>query len=206
MQTNEREPTPEEIREALNRPSDFGLSSSAEHADEMFVTWSLGPVIRTRDSNLLELSNADALEKMLNEEHPDLRECWTITTCRHWAVGWVEHLSFEAVDKDGEPTKIFRVLCAWRDMLSEYPCADESDLSRREYDGTCDFIRDEGSHLGLKRGVRDDWPEDVYSWLWENEQKELEISDGDCAYPSRESIRKAMAALRILEEDEEEEA
>lgn len=50
-----------DVDEALKIPSDFGYSGKLPIGE----TWSLGPVIRTRDSDLLEQSNADALIRFL---------------------------------------------------------------------------------------------------------------------------------------------
>lgn len=197
MKVEEREPTEAEIAEALSRPSDFGLSSTAEHADEMFKTWSLGPVIRTRDSNLLEESNADALERML-KSMPSLKSDWVITGCRHWAVGWVDHLSFRAIGKNRKPTKIFRVLCAWFDALSNYPCADEEDFSRREYEATLENIEAEGRRM-VKSDVPEGWAEKCFSWFWENDQSAVESSDANGGYPSRDQMEKCLRSLGFFD-------
>jgi hypothetical protein len=126
---DEAEVSEEDTREALRRPNDFGYMGDN---DQMFVTWALGPVIRHRDSDCLQESNAAALEKHL-ESDPTLADDWTITGCGHWAVGWVDHLSYRAVEADGKTaTRIARVLRAWFAALDDYPIADEDDFSRRE--------------------------------------------------------------------------
>jgi hypothetical protein len=197
---SEVEITPQEIRDALKRPSDFGLSSHAEHYDEMFVTWSLGPVIRHRDSNLLQESNADALEAHLKED-PTLEDEWTITSCNHWAVGWVDHLSFHAVEEDGKtPTRMFRVLRAWFDALEDYPVADESDLSRREYEATLENVENVGRRF-LKDGVPETWVGEVYDWLSKNEPREVEDRDGLGGYPNDKPMKAALKKLGYLDEE-----
>jgi len=193
--------TKEEIKEALRRPSDFGLSSENPHFSEMFHTWSLGPVIRHRDSGLLTQVNADALEKHLKEEHPELEGEWQITGCNHWAVGWVDHLSFHAVNDDGSPTKIFQVLKEWDAALADYPCADDEELSKREYEDTLENIGNEGQP---SKKAPKDWEEKVFGWLWDNDQRAVEPVDGHGGYPSREEVNKALSALGWLEKDEDE--
>ena len=104
--------TEKDIKEALSRPSYFGYHGNLP----LFETWSLGPVIRTRDSNLLEESNANELEKLL-EKDESLEDEWDIVGANHWAVGWVDHLAFRVVDENGEPTRIFRIVKGWFDFL-----------------------------------------------------------------------------------------
>ena len=125
------EQTAKWIREALEHPGSFGLSSEHEHYDDMFKTWSLGPVIETRDSDTLEKSNARALREYLAKDRT-LKRDWCETECNHWAVGWVTHLSFRVIDRRGNPTRIARVLREWFDSLSDYPIADESLYSEME--------------------------------------------------------------------------
>lgn len=119
------------IREALERPGSFGLSSDHEHANEMFKTWSLGPVIEHRDSGTLDKANAEALRRHLASD-PTLADDYCETGASHWAVGWVTHLSFRVLDEDGELTRIARVMREWSDMLAEYPVANESLWSEME--------------------------------------------------------------------------
>ena len=135
------EVTEDMVREALKVPSDFGYSGSN---DDMFATWSLGQIIRHRDSDVRSLSNAYALKKYLQED-PSLSEDWEVTGCSHWLVGWVDHLSFRAVEADGKtPTRIFRVLTEWFAALNDYPIADDEDYSRRMYEGAVENIEDIG--------------------------------------------------------------
>ena len=115
--------TPDEIEKALRKPSNFGWFGDDD--DDMFVTWSLGPVIEHRDSDVLDRANAEALRRYL-AEFPELADDWKITSCNHWAVGHVDHISYRVVDGDGKPTRIARILKAWFAYLSDvYPVADE---------------------------------------------------------------------------------
>lgn len=197
----EREPTADEIKRALARPSDFGLDGSHEHHDEMFSTWSLGDVIRTRDSVIAEESNADAMEEILNEDYPELSEDWTITKCNHRAVGWVEHLSFRVFDADGKtPSKMFRVLCGINDRLEEYPLLDEDDVSKREHEATLDNIESAGRQF-LKDDPPDDWASQCFSWFWDNDQGAVECTDGGGGYPSEKEMKACLKGLGLLDPD-----
>jgi hypothetical protein len=191
--------TPKDVEEALKAPSDFGYYGDIEG---MFETWSLGPVIEHRDSDLLTQSNAAMLRKHLAEDE-SLADDWTETECGHWAVGWVIHLSFRAVEDDGEtPTRMFRVLTAWNDSLADYPVADDEDFSQRELDAALESIRQNAR--GVAKTAPESWADDVWSWLWDNDQTELENSDGTGAYVSEEAITKALKALGFAEPEEEE--
>lgn len=152
----------DDIKEALRRPSDFGYF---DNNDEMFVTWSLGPVFRTRDSDTLEESNADALERALEEATEQglfSDDDWYVTGCNHWAVGWVDHLSFRAIEsvESRTPTTVFLWLKHWFDALSEYPIADEEDYSRRKWEYAVEYIADA---IKVRHDAPDDWANQVAS-------------------------------------------
>jgi len=98
--------SPKDIEEALQRPSDFGMASSTLHYDDFFETWSLGPVVLTRASTLLEESNHKALISYLDDLN--LPTEWLIVRCNHWGCGWVDHLAFHAVNSDRTPTRSSR--------------------------------------------------------------------------------------------------
>lgn len=121
--------TSEEIKKALSAPSDFGYFGGNE---EMFKTWSLGPVIEHRDSDVLTRSNARVLIRTL-EARKDFDGQWSELECNHWAVGWVKHLSFRVLDEKGQPCEIGAYLRDWFTYLKEqYPVADENDYSELE--------------------------------------------------------------------------
>lgn len=193
MTIKPRTPTADEIADALKRPRDFGYWGGN---DQIFKTWSIGPVIRTRDSDILQESNADALERALEEAFPHSAD-YRVERFNHWAVGWVEHLSFRAVTKNGTPTSIFAWILGWQDALDNYPVADEEDFSRRELDATLENIHNEGH--GLAKPDAEDWESAVYTYLSEHNQRAVEPRDGGGGYPSREEIHTALEALNLLE-------
>lgn len=118
------------VREQLKRPDSFAYFGERK---EMFETWALGPCITHRDADAVDRSNAQALKKFLKSD-PSLDEDWECDKASHWAVGWVEHLSFRAVEEDRKtPTRIARILCAWFTYLRDmHPVADEDLLSTME--------------------------------------------------------------------------
>lgn len=128
------------IRSALERPSSFGLSLDHEHYDEMFKTWSLGPVIEHRDSGTLDKANAEALRRHLASD-PSLADDYCETGANHWAVGWVTHLSFRVLNEQGELTRIARIMREWFDALADYSVANESLWSEMETEAAEEFWR-----------------------------------------------------------------
>jgi len=200
-----RDPTEEQIRGMLRLPRDFSLSSThpvAENPD----TWIVGPVILTRDSDLIEESNCAALKKALEklaEEKPELSGMWSIQTHTHWVCGWVEQLCFQLIDEKGTLTPFYQWLYEWYARLDDYPVADEKDLNEREYAATISNIGGEG--WGLLNGKEpEEWEHTVYRWFRDNDERAIENCDGEGGYPSREQMTKALRALGWLEEDEDE--
>lgn len=128
------------ISDALERPGSFGLWREHPRYDEMFQTWSLGPVIETRDSDVLDRANAEALRRHLATD-PTLADDWYLTEANHWAVGWVTHLSFRVVDPDGTPSRMARVVREWFDALADYPIANESLHSEMECEAAEEWWR-----------------------------------------------------------------
>jgi len=116
--------TEKDIKEALKEPSNFAYFKSRGE-EKMFDTWALGPVIRTRDSECIQQSNARVLIKKL-ESDPTLKDDWRITGCSHWACGWVDHLSFRAVeDVDPEIVKQIEVLDRLIETLESTSSSDD---------------------------------------------------------------------------------
>ena len=150
---------------------------------------------KNRDSRLLEESNADAIKKELEAE--DFGEDVVPECHNHFAVGWVEGYAIRVYDEKGNVTKAFEKYVALMDAMADYPVLDEEDYSRREHEATLKNI-DEFRHL-VKSRSPDDWPSQVFSWLWEHDQRELENRDDQGGYPSEESVLEALEALKMLD-------
>lgn len=193
-----------DIDELLKQPRDCFINSD-HPASQDPEHWCVGPVILTRDSGLLAQANAISLKDHLKAT-PGIHGSWEIHTFNHWAVGWVEHLSFKVLKKGPgkKTTKIYGVIKDWFDGLSDYPVADDELLSRLEYEAGLAAIEGEGSRY-LKDGADEAWVELVYRWLSDHCARELEDHDGNGPYPSREAVQEAMRAVGVHEEEEEEE-
>lgn len=122
------------LAKAMRRPDSFAYFG--DDTDRMFVTWSLGPVIEHRDSDCVDRANAEALRRFLASD-PSLEGEYRMTSCSHWAVGHVTHISFHAYETEAgrEPTRIARILAAWFGYLRDvYPLADEDLHSEMEHE------------------------------------------------------------------------
>lgn len=150
-----------------------------------------------RDSDLLDKSNAEAIARTLEPfvESGDV----VPENHSHWAVGWISGYAIR-VYRDGEITEAFRTWTDLQERLADYPLLDEEDHSRREFEAAIEAIEQQG-----RRYVVDDAPEDwafqVFEWLWNSNQRELENRDGRGAYPSEESIIEALDDLGYLAEE-----
>lgn len=153
------------VTEALTLPDHFWLrADNKEDYRQPGATWSLGPVILTRDSSTIEKSNAAVLEKDL-ERLTEMRvfkdEDWEIVRCDHWAVGWVEHVSFRAIDDEGLPSLVFRYLEAWfKSLREEWPIADEEHYCNLRFEEFEETVKWEYSGL-VSDDAPDDWAEQL---------------------------------------------
>lgn len=194
----------DDIRELLGEPDNFSAGADNPIAKDP-EHWCLGPVIRTRDSGLLEQSNAAALVKAL-ESLPQFTGEWSLEAATHWGCGWVEHLAFRLLDENGQPTAVYEWLAEWYTRLQEdYPVADDEDYSRREFEATLENIRYEGNYSTRLLDVElpEDWERAVYRWLWDNHPESVESRDDRGGYPSREKVVEVMRALGMIPEEKE---
>ena len=104
--------------------SNFGWHYQPEDSNQWFILYT-----HNRDSDVLELSNADVIEEELSKFDHD--------TCRvedhnHWAVGWIKGFSIRVYDSEGNITPAFKAVYDIANQLSDYPVLDESDFSERE--------------------------------------------------------------------------
>jgi hypothetical protein len=87
--------------------------------------WYVAPVSQTRDSEPLEISNYRVVLRDLEEIDPDGND-HEEHRFGHWGPGWFDIILVRpnsACAKSAE---------CWEDALSDYPVADESDLSELE--------------------------------------------------------------------------
>lgn len=146
-----------------------------------------------RDSGLIDESNESvinaALKPFAQEDDPDV----VFERHSHWAVGYVDGFSIR-VRKDGKLTPAFLAYSELKLSLDNYPVLDDEDYSAREYEAALTAIENEAPNM-----IREPegWKEKIFSWLWDNEQREVENTDDQGASPSRASICRALEALKI---------
>lgn len=193
--------TAAEITKLLERPPSFAYFG--DDKDRMFVDWTLGPVIRHRDSGLLDRSNARVLIRHL-EADPTLADDWRVTECSHWAVGHVDHLSYRVKESDGSPTRVARVIRAFYDALKDYPVADDDDYSTLEYETAQDWFEQEGPRQAKSHGfiLPDDWQCKVDQWWQANDCSALENRDDQGACPDDEQWLAAFEGCGFEREPE----
>ena len=157
-------------------------------------TWGM-TFSRSRDSDLVEVSNFESIQKDLEERFGN---DVTVERFNHWAVGWVDRVMVRMLEDNGNVTPAGIAVLEWRKQLDDYPVADEEDLSRREYEATIENIQDAAS-------VDEEEAGRIYDWLSEYEDMELQPQDGGGAWPSDESLHQAKLALGLEEPEEGEE-
>jgi hypothetical protein len=147
-----------------------------------------------RDSGLLDQSNAAVIAKLLRPlaegDDPDV----VFESHSHWAVGHVNGFSLR-VFRNEQITEAFRKYHELAEQLEAYPVLDESDYSNREYEATVQNIEDAAWRLKSDYELPEGWPEEVYRWLSDNEESEIENADDQGGYPSIDALRRAFAAL-----------
>lgn len=160
-----------------------------------------------RDSGISDLSNASVWEK---EMEPFIENGSAHSERHgHWGVGWVDGYSVRVVDENGNITDAAKKVCELQLALQEYPILDDSDHSQREYDAAIENISFIASGFVSSdiSAVKDgpDWCDEVFSWLWDNEQEEVQNHDDEGAYPSEDSCKRALKALGYLDPEYNEE-
>jgi len=187
-----------DISEALQRPGSFGYSGDLP----LFTTWSLGPVVDQRDATILAKANWEALKREL-KEHPEWEHDWEVTGSSHWAVGWVDHLSFKVLDDKGEPTEIFRFLKGWFDALSNYPVASESILSEMEVEAYSEQLERDLRDLEsskLREDLPSDWEEKFHARLRDVDTG-WEYAEDGTPYTDEATLESVARDLGYLDEE-----
>lgn len=194
------------VKLAKTRPNDFGY-----HGDlDLFNTWTLGQVLEHRDSGLLDQSNSAMIQKAL-EEHPEFEGQWAITHCGHWAVGWVDHLSYKVIETRRAVlhTTVYTIapvaqfIKSLYDQLDDYPILDEEDYSEREYEATWENLESAANWFVRKNDldVPEDYLDRVWVWLDNNDPSALESADDQGGYPDDNQLTAAFVALGWMTED-----
>ena len=149
---------------------------------------------RNRDSNLLDESNAAAIEQALRPfmsgDGPDVLE----EHHRHWACGWIDGFAIR-VFRDGRITEAFTLYHDMEASLDDYPVLDEEDYSRREYEATLENLGSAALCLEDEYELPDAWKETVYNWFSNNNQSAVENRDDKGGCPTEDELREAFEAL-----------
>ncbi len=194
------------IKDALTLPDHFGSTDERFKHSNLNRTWSLGPVIRNRDSGLTDQSNAAVLERLL-ESDPSLADTWEIFGSSHWACGWVDHMAFLVVDDDGKPTKTAAVIKGFYDDLADTddgPYADRDDYVARAHEALCENIRNlHGGTRCLRPDVPDSWVEDIIQYFEKNDRGAIEDNDDQGGCPSDDEFETAARALGFWDESDD---
>ncbi len=170
----------------------FGWHDRPEDGEEWAIVYT-----HNRDSDLLDQSNADAIDKALapftEGDSPDVRA----EHHGHWACGWIDGYAIR-VYRNGQITEAFRAYHELAARLADYPVLDEEDHSRREYEATLENLRNEG--FADCYAPPEEWAGEVFSWLWDHNQSAVENRDGNGGYATKAQIGEALDALgyRIL--------
>ncbi len=155
---------------------------------------------RTRDSEILEISNHEAI---LAELKPFMGKDVMGWSANHWAVGWTEGFRVRVFNKKGEITPAFRRFYALQERLAEYPVLDEDEFNRMEYEAGLENIDQIVSSVTNKYDEEDlvitaDTPREVFSWLWNNDDTQCESVDGRGCWPDDEAVERALWAIRAI--------
>ncbi len=168
---------------------DFGWSSEPKDSERYMLFYT-----SNRDSGIVAKSN----EKVINEELLKFHTSVWEERHNHWACGYIDGLCIRVYLKDGKTiSKAFRKLCELQQRLESCVALDETDVDKQQYEAAVENIKDCGHGL-VRAQAPDDWATKVYSWLWDNTSA-LEDPGGDGAYPSKDEIKKALQALKMLD-------
>ena len=153
---------------------------------------------RHRDSNLTDVSNHVAIAKALDRfdmgENPTV--LWQDHS--HWACGWVTAAVIRVYQRNGQGvTKAFQIWCDLQRQMEDDPILDGADYANRAFESAIESIRQRGRRL-LVENPPENWPNRVYEWLSDNNDRALENRDDRGADPSRAAVASALAALGLL--------
>jgi hypothetical protein len=169
-------------------------ANELEDADQFAIVYT-----RHRDSELLELSNAEVIAaKMEPFLDQDVFEEHHV----HFAVAWIDGYAIR-VYRDGQVTDAFKTYHDIQNRLADYPLLDEEDYSAREYEATIENIGEAAWRVKRQYDLPDDWETAVYRWLWDHEPEGIENVDGRGGWPSEDSLKRAFDGLGYERTDDE---
>ena len=152
------------------------------NADDFAVVYT-----RHRDSGLLDQSNAAVIAREL-APYFGTGDCEPLRNS-HWAVGWIDGY---LIRPGSTAAEVYENLM---EQIDDYPILDEADYSDRETEATFENINEAAWSLRRKYDLPADWQSDVYEWLSNNDDSQLENADDQGGCPSEESLIAAFTAL-----------
>jgi hypothetical protein len=159
-------------------------------------------VLRTRDSGLIEQSNAAVIARALEPFAGDDEATSDVVLlrCRHFGFGWCDEVAVR-VYRTGTrgTTEAFDTLAALVGRMGHDAVLDELDHARRSYDAALENIRASliGTVVCVDR-LPAGWEGQVYRWLLVNDARQLEDSDDRGAAPGDEAVVEALTALCLI--------
>lgn len=161
-------------------------------------TWGIVGPHRTRDSEVLEISNYECIIRDLKAEFPDDDDKWEVLGSSHWAVGWVDsvmcqiftdHFIENYMEEDGYFDRMaldeddFHPVFVWLyevgvGLRDDYPVYDEMDFSEREYEDQIDSLQYITPYWADQSG---DNPSVVFSWLMDHGVDYYGLSEDEVA-------------------------
>jgi hypothetical protein len=104
------------------------------------------------------------------------------------------------LNEDGSTTVAGDRLDELMQALCDYPVLDDAAYSQWEYDNQLEIIRD--TARGMRDELPENWDEQVWRWLWDNEQGSMDLAT-DEGFIEEDAIQRAIVALGFNETEEE---
>lgn len=180
--------------DGLTKPEDFGYWGP----EDTFVTWGFCGIDKTRDSNIMDISNFETITEELLDGYPD---DFRIEKYNHWLVGSVSRLVCRILKRGTKVefdniTDAFKAAMICKDQLNDYPVYDQDDYSNRLYKEAIECLYDLPNYLKDMVDINtSDYAEKIYFELSANMNIEFDV-DGE-QYPKDDDIKYAVYRLQI---------
>lgn len=152
----------------------------------------------SRDSDLLEMSNAKQIKKILQpflDKEEDIFE----ESHGHWAVGYIDGFSVKVRDTNNQITDVFKKVYELHKRIDTYPVLDEEHLSELEHDALYENLKEIINRFDICEKInQEELQESVYRYLDTYFPHELYNCDGNGAYPSEELIKEYLEEINVL--------
>jgi hypothetical protein len=155
-------------------------------------------MLRHRDSRLVEQSNGRVIRRELTRfvESGDVE----FHRFGHFGYGWAEEVAVR-VYRPGttDPTDAFQTLARLNERQQATVIIDEIDYSTLEYEAALESFSTALIGSGVDRSaLPDGWQVQVYNWLRDSDERQLENVDDQGASPSQEAVIEALTALCLI--------